>query len=139
VTTSIPAPPALSTTRFTIDGVVSSTLDSSSFTPGSVPSITAQYCTDSIFGTYCGASGTVSPSSGSAPTTMWVEYPTDCPAPGTPPAVTISGGGSGTADVVVTSTDDPITGTVTYDLSLTWIGAFAGLTAPPPHQLVCPL
>ena len=138
------APPAGMFTQYTIDGVVTTSIDSSSFTAGSVPSISAQYCIGSILGTFCGASSTVTPAGGSAPTTMWVEYPTTCPVPATTanaPAVSISGGGGGTADVVVTATEDllAIPATVTYAYTPTWINDFASLTAPDPHTLVCPL
>ena len=133
------APPAGADVEFTINGVVSPELTSASFTPGSVPSITAKYCRNTILGQFCGADATVSPAGGSAPTTMTVTFPTVCPVVGDATDVAVSGGAAGNADIVVTATDDVVAGTTTYDYSFTWVGAFAALTPPSAHQLICPL
>ena len=133
------APPPGAEVVYTINGATASDLTSASFSPGAVPSISAKYCRNTILGQFCGDSADVTPAAGSAPTTMTVGFPTACPVVGDASDVAVAGGPAGTADIVVTSVDDAVAGTTTHDYALTFIGAFASLTAPPVHQLVCPL
>jgi hypothetical protein len=139
VTVSGIAPPTGAVVEYTIDGTIAAELTTESFTPGSVPVITAKYCRNTILGQFCGDEASVIPADASAPTTMTVEFPAVCPVEAVPTDVIVSGGADGSADIIVTSVPDEVAGTVTHDYDLTWIGAFAPLSPPPAHQLVCPL